>query len=112
MAPPPGLLSCLLRRVAGPNLGAVALCCRCEPASVSLLGPFLHFLYCEPQRRSQHLLLRRSLLKVLLPTAPPTPAALQDQEQGQSSSVADALLACFCRMLPYMQVALAFACYR
>lgn len=88
----------------------VSLCCRRDPAYISLLGPFLHYLYCEPQRRSQHLLLRRNLLKVLLPTPPPIRAALQDQDEEQSSSVSDALLTSLCRMVPYMKVALACCC--
>uniref|UniRef100_A0A8C9XNB1 Focadhesin n=1 Tax=Sander lucioperca TaxID=283035 RepID=A0A8C9XNB1_SANLU len=35
-----------------------------------MLAPFLCYLYCEPQRQTQHALLRHSLLRVLLPPQP------------------------------------------
>ncbi|XP_062371903.1 focadhesin [Sardina pilchardus] len=44
---------------------------------VSMLTPFLRFLYCEPQRLPEHALLRHNLIAVLLPApggpAPPAP---------------------------------------
>uniref|UniRef100_A0A7N8WSZ9 Focadhesin n=1 Tax=Mastacembelus armatus TaxID=205130 RepID=A0A7N8WSZ9_9TELE len=41
-----------------------------EPSYITMLAPFLRYLYCEPQRQPQHALLRHSLLRVLLPIHP------------------------------------------
>ncbi|XP_074555425.1 focadhesin [Halichoeres trimaculatus] len=77
---------------------------RNEPAYITMLGPFLRYLYCEPQRQSQHALLRQSLLRVLLPKHPGAGSTLQDLDQRQDSSVSDNLLLCLCELVPYMQV--------
>lgn len=80
------------------------LCCRRDPAHIDVLTPFLQYLYCQPQRQTQHALLRHSLLKVLLPSPPRTRSALQDKDQEQNCSVSDGLLIRLCQMVPYMQV--------
>uniref|UniRef100_A0A8C9XLJ1 Focadhesin n=1 Tax=Sander lucioperca TaxID=283035 RepID=A0A8C9XLJ1_SANLU len=63
-----------------------------------MLAPFLCYLYCEPQRQTQHALLRHSLLRVLLPPQPGAGTVLQ------SSTVSDSLLLCLCQLVPHMQV--------
>lgn len=78
--------------------------CRSEPAYISMLAPFLRYLYCEPQRQPQHTLLRHSLLRVLLPTHRGAGSVLQDKDRVETSLVSDSLLHCLCQMLPYMQV--------
>uniref|UniRef100_A0A674PCD4 Focadhesin n=1 Tax=Takifugu rubripes TaxID=31033 RepID=A0A674PCD4_TAKRU len=75
-----------------------------DPAYMDVLAPFLQYLYCEPQRQTQHALLRHSLLKVLLPSPPRTGSALKDKDHEQNCSVSDGLLSRLCQMVPYMQV--------
>ncbi|XP_056883084.1 focadhesin [Takifugu flavidus] len=77
---------------------------RRDPAYMDVLAPFLQYLYCEPQRQTQHALLRHSLLKVLLPSPPRTGSALKDKDHEQNCSVSDGLLSRLCQMVPYMQV--------
>uniref|UniRef100_UPI0037E81FBB focadhesin n=1 Tax=Semicossyphus pulcher TaxID=241346 RepID=UPI0037E81FBB len=77
---------------------------RNEAAYVTMLAPFLRYLYCEPQRQPQHGLLRHSLLRVLLHKHPAAGSDLQSQSQGQTSSVSDSLLLCLCQLVPHMQV--------
>ncbi|XP_034532394.1 focadhesin [Notolabrus celidotus] len=78
---------------------------RNEPAYITMMAPFLRYLYCEPQRQPQHALLRHSLLRVLLPKHPGPGSTLQDQDQGQNSSdVSENLLLCLCQLVPHMQV--------
>ena len=83
---------------------APSLCRRGEPAYVDMLGPFLHFLFCEPQRRSQHALLRRALLDALLPSPSGATALLKDEDGERRCLVSDAVLIRLCSVLPYMQV--------
>uniref|UniRef100_A0A8C9XPL8 Focadhesin n=1 Tax=Sander lucioperca TaxID=283035 RepID=A0A8C9XPL8_SANLU len=71
---------------------------RNEAVYISMLAPFLCYLYCEPQRQTQHALLRHSLLRVLLPPQPGAGTVLQ------SSTVSDSLLLCLCQLVPHMQV--------
>ncbi|XP_068443622.1 focadhesin [Clinocottus analis] len=75
---------------------------RNEPAYVTMLAPFLQYLYCEPQRQPQHTLLRHRLLRVLVPVHPGAGSVLQDQEH--TSPVCDSLLRCLCQLVPHMQV--------
>ncbi|XP_034412473.1 focadhesin [Cyclopterus lumpus] len=75
---------------------------RSEPAYVTMLAPFLRYLYCEPQRQPQHALLRHRLLRVLVPRHPGAGSILQDQEH--TSPVSDSLLRCLCELVPHMQV--------
>ncbi|XP_040887163.1 focadhesin [Toxotes jaculatrix] len=78
---------------------------RNEPAYITMLAPFLQYLYCEPQRLPQHALLRHSLLRVLLPPAHPgAGSVLQKKEQEKPSTVSDSLLHCLCQLVPHMQV--------
>ncbi|CAN9509782.1 unnamed protein product [Ophioblennius macclurei] len=70
---------------------------------ITMLVPFLRYLYCEPQRQSQHALLRHSLLRVLFPVHPGGGSACQEQEQ-KMSVVSESLLLCLCQLVPYMQV--------
>lgn len=44
----------------------ISLCASDEPLFISMLAPFLRYLYCEPQRLSENALLRHGLLRVLL----------------------------------------------
>uniref|UniRef100_A0A674MNC5 Focadhesin n=1 Tax=Takifugu rubripes TaxID=31033 RepID=A0A674MNC5_TAKRU len=71
-----------------------------DPAYMDVLAPFLQYLYCEPQRQTQHALLRHSLLKVLLPSPPRTGSALKDKDHEQNCSVSDGLLSRLCQMVP------------
>ncbi|XP_054608420.1 focadhesin isoform X3 [Dunckerocampus dactyliophorus] len=73
---------------------------RNEPAYITMLVPLLCFLYCQPQRRPEHTLLRQGLLRVLLPTDPVGPPVPQDKR----SLVFDSLLQCLCQMVPRMPV--------
>uniref|UniRef100_A0A673ASU0 Focadhesin n=1 Tax=Sphaeramia orbicularis TaxID=375764 RepID=A0A673ASU0_9TELE len=75
----------------------VCLCCRNEPAYITMLFPFLRFLYCEPQRQTQNALLRHSLLRVLLPVRSQT-----EKHQDKTSSVFDSLLRCLCQLVPHI----------
>lgn len=86
------------------------LCCRRDPAYIDVLAPFLQYLYCQPQRQTQHALLRHSLLKVLLPSPPRTRSVLQDKDQEQNCSVSDSLLIRLCQTVPYMQVTFGCIC--
>ncbi|GAA6230680.1 focadhesin [Lates japonicus] len=77
---------------------------RNEPAYITMLAPFLQYLYCEPQRQPQYALLRHSLFRVLLPTQPVAESVHQKKEQKKSSTVSDSLLHCLCQLVPHMQV--------
>lgn len=82
---------------------------RDEPAYIVMLTPFLQYLYCEPQRQSQHALLRHSLLRVLLPMHPGARSIRQkrkqeDDLQDRTSPVCSSLLHCLCQLVPHMQV--------
>ncbi|XP_028988970.1 focadhesin isoform X2 [Betta splendens] len=77
---------------------------RHEPAYITMLAPFLRYLYCEPRRQPQHALLRHSLLRALLPSRPGAGAVVRAEDRGESSAVSDGLLRCLCQMLPHMQV--------
>uniref|UniRef100_A0A3P9HUQ4 Focadhesin n=1 Tax=Oryzias latipes TaxID=8090 RepID=A0A3P9HUQ4_ORYLA len=71
-----------------------------EKASyITMLAPFLRYLYCEPQQQPQHALLRQSLLRVLLPAH----LAARDRDQEKASVVHDSLLLCLCQLVPHMQ---------
>ncbi|XP_010791126.1 focadhesin-like, partial [Notothenia coriiceps] len=74
---------------------------RNEPAYVTMLAPFLRYLYCEPQRQPQHALLRHGLLRVLMPSHPAAGSLLQNKEQDP---VFESLLHCLCQLVPHMQV--------
>ncbi|CAL9694547.1 unnamed protein product [Knipowitschia caucasica] len=69
---------------------------RNEPAYITMLLPFLRYLYCEPQRLSQHALLRHNLLRVLLPAG-----GVSGREY---EPVSDSLLQSLCQLVPHMQV--------
>ncbi|XP_038155293.1 focadhesin [Cyprinodon tularosa] len=71
---------------------------RSEASYITMLVPFLRYLYCEPQRQSQHALLRQSLLRVLLPTK------AADKEQEKAAAVYESLLLCLCQLVPHFQV--------
>ncbi|XP_047426080.1 focadhesin [Mugil cephalus] len=71
---------------------------RNKAAYITMLAPFLRYLYCEPQRQPQHALLRHSLLRVLLPMQP------KNKDQEKTSPVCDSLLLCLCQLVPHMQV--------
>ncbi|KAM9833274.1 focadhesin isoform 2-T2 [Syngnathus typhle] len=70
---------------------------RNEPAYVAMLVPFLRYLYCQPERRTEHGFLRQGLLRTLLPAG-----GLGTRDE--SSPPSDSLLRCFCRLVPHMPV--------
>uniref|UniRef100_A0A3P8SQ34 Focadhesin n=1 Tax=Amphiprion percula TaxID=161767 RepID=A0A3P8SQ34_AMPPE len=74
---------------------------RNKAAYITMLAPFLRYLYCEPQRQSQHALLRHSLLRVLLPIQPGAVSPFQNKKK--TSAVSDSLLLCLCQLVPHMQ---------
>ncbi|XP_068163845.1 focadhesin isoform X2 [Antennarius striatus] len=77
---------------------------RNEAAYITMLVPFLQYLYCQPQRPPQHALLRYSLLKVLLKARPRPASAPQTEGQDPTSGVTEAVLRCLCQLVPHMQV--------
>ncbi|CAB1345172.1 unnamed protein product, partial [Coregonus sp. 'balchen'] len=83
---------------------------RDESAYVTMLAPFLRYLYCEPQRLAEYALLRHSLLRVLLPPQPvdQNQENKKDQEKeedpGQSPVVRHSLVRCLHELVPRMQV--------
>uniref|UniRef100_A0A671UN57 Focadhesin n=1 Tax=Sparus aurata TaxID=8175 RepID=A0A671UN57_SPAAU len=77
---------------------------RNEPAYITMLVPFLRYLYCEPQRQPQHTILRHSLLGVLLPACPGAGSVLHNKDEDKTSPVHDSLLNCLCQLVPHMQV--------
>ncbi|KAM9335629.1 focadhesin [Symphorus nematophorus] len=77
---------------------------RNKPAYITMLSPFLRYLYCEPQRQPQHALLRHSLLRVLVPVRPGAGSVLQKRDQEQISPVSDSLMHSLCQLVPHMQV--------
>ncbi|XP_053199817.1 focadhesin [Scomber japonicus] len=77
---------------------------RNEPAYITMLAPFLRYLYCEPQRQPQLALLRHSLLRVLLPKHPGAGSDGQSKDQEKTLPVLDSLLHCLCQLVPHMQV--------
>lgn len=83
---------------------SVFMPCRNEASYITMLAPFLRYLYCEPQRQPQHAVLRQSLLRVLLPAQIREASAPEDELQRQTSAASDSLLLCLCELLPHMQV--------
>uniref|UniRef100_A0A8C4YVW1 Focadhesin n=1 Tax=Gadus morhua TaxID=8049 RepID=A0A8C4YVW1_GADMO len=83
-----------------------------DPACVTMLTPFLRYLYCEPQRQPAHAAFRQNLLRLLLPVPAPAheggPAhngGPAHEAPGRGSSlVHESLLGCFCQLVPHMQV--------
>ncbi|KAL4641587.1 focadhesin [Arapaima gigas] len=73
-----------------------------ELAHVTLLVPFLRYLYCEPLRLPEHAMLRQSLLKVLLPpSGPGTDSAGGD---NRSPTMTRCLVHSLLELVPHMQV--------
>ncbi|XP_072543953.1 focadhesin [Salminus brasiliensis] len=67
-----------------------------EPLYISMLAPFLRYLYCEPQRLAENALLRHSLLRVLL-----------QPREGQGTSctrVTHEILRCLIQLFPHVLV--------
>ncbi|XP_076145672.1 focadhesin [Alosa pseudoharengus] len=75
---------------------------------VSMLTPFLRYLYCEPQRMPEHALLRHNLITALLPApggpapAPGGPVPLG--REGPSAEVTHRVVRCLLELIPHMQV--------
>ncbi|MCJ8731689.1 hypothetical protein PDJAM_G00202250 [Pangasius djambal] len=70
-----------------------------EPLFISMLAPFLRYLYCEPQRLSENALLRHGLLRVLLQR--------REVTQGHSSAcarVTHQILHCLFDLFPHILV--------
>uniref|UniRef100_A0A3P9C086 Focadhesin n=1 Tax=Maylandia zebra TaxID=106582 RepID=A0A3P9C086_9CICH len=76
-----------------------------KEAYITMLAPFLRYLYCQPHRQPEHALLRQSLLRVLLPIQGGSRSAPQNEEQETLSPVSDRLLLCLCQLVPHMQPA-------
>ncbi|XP_030579046.1 focadhesin [Archocentrus centrarchus] len=77
---------------------------RNKTAYIIMLAPFLRYLYCEPHRQPQHLLLRHSLLTMILPVQRGSRSVPQNKDQEETSPVSDSLLLCLCQLVPHMQV--------
>ncbi|XP_072232012.1 focadhesin isoform X2 [Leuresthes tenuis] len=77
---------------------------RNKASYITMLVPFLRYLYCEPQRQSQHALLRQGLLRVLLSTQPGDEADPLNKDQKKTSAVSNSMLLCLCHLVPYMQL--------
>ncbi|CAI5682283.1 unnamed protein product [Oreochromis niloticus] len=77
---------------------------RDKVAYITMLAPFLRYLYCQPHRQPEHALLRQSLLRVMLPIQGGSRSAPQNKEQETLSPVSDRLLLCLCQLVPHMQV--------
>ncbi|XP_041840691.1 focadhesin isoform X2 [Melanotaenia boesemani] len=77
---------------------------RNKTSYISMLAPFLRYLYCEPQRQPQHALLRQSLLRVLQPSQPGPGPDPHTRDQEKTSAVWDSLLLCLCQLVPHMQL--------
>ncbi|XP_066536485.1 focadhesin isoform X2 [Hoplias malabaricus] len=67
-----------------------------EPLYISMLAPFLRYLYCEPQRLVENALLRQSLLRVLLQS--------RDSQVSPSSRVTRKILHCLVQLFPHILV--------
>ncbi|KAF4089364.1 hypothetical protein AMELA_G00065400 [Ameiurus melas] len=70
-----------------------------EPLFISMLAPFLRYLYCEPQRLSENALLRHGLLRVLLQR--------REVTQGHGSAcarVTHQILHCLFNLFPHILV--------
>uniref|UniRef100_A0A669F6F1 Focadhesin n=1 Tax=Oreochromis niloticus TaxID=8128 RepID=A0A669F6F1_ORENI len=76
-----------------------------KAAYITILAPFLRYLYCQPHRQPEHALLRQSLLRVMLPIQGGSRSAPQNKEQETPSPVSDRLLLCLCQLVPHMQPA-------
>ncbi|CAL8326996.1 unnamed protein product [Lota lota] len=74
-----------------------------EPAYITMLTPFLRYLYCEPQRQAAHAAFRQNLLRLLLPVHAHEGGPAHE-DPGRSSLVRESLLGCFCQLVPHMQV--------
>ncbi|XP_037537542.1 focadhesin [Nematolebias whitei] len=70
---------------------------RNKTSYITMLAPFLRYLYCEPQRQPQHALLRQSLLRVLV---------LSKSGAGlpSASAVSGNLLLSLCQLVPHLQL--------
>uniref|UniRef100_A0A669ESE4 Focadhesin n=1 Tax=Oreochromis niloticus TaxID=8128 RepID=A0A669ESE4_ORENI len=64
---------------------------RDKAAYITILAPFLRYLYCQPHRQPEHALLRQSLLRVMLPIQGGSRSAPQNKEQETPSPVSDRL---------------------
>uniref|UniRef100_A0A673VY63 Focadhesin n=1 Tax=Salmo trutta TaxID=8032 RepID=A0A673VY63_SALTR len=81
-------------------------------AYVTMLAPFLRYLYCEPQRLPEYALLRHSLFRVLLPPQPGyhNQEKKKDQENeedpGQSPVVCHSLVRCLYELVDSVEAVL------
>lgn len=77
---------------------------RNETTYIIMLAPFLRYLYCEPHRQPQHVLLRHNLLTMILPIQRGSRSVHQTKDQEKISPVSESLLLCLCQLVPHMQV--------
>lgn len=78
-----------------------SLCASDEPLFISMLAPFLRYLYCEPQRLPENALLRHGLLRVLLQH--------REVTQGHASAcarVTHQILHCLFNLFPHILVSI------
>nr|XP_033775395.1 focadhesin isoform X2 [Geotrypetes seraphini] len=68
-----------------------------QSSSVSIMAPFLRYLYCEPAQTRQHAELRISLLKVFLKMHSPN-------DSERPSELEQCILQLFCSLTPYLQL--------
>ncbi|KAK1796967.1 hypothetical protein P4O66_008362 [Electrophorus voltai] len=71
-----------------------------ESLYISMLAPFLRYLYCEPQRLPENALLRYGLLHVLLHPRDPAPLG----NTLRHTPVAHEILCCLIHLFPHMTV--------
>uniref|UniRef100_A0A4W4GES2 DUF3730 domain-containing protein n=1 Tax=Electrophorus electricus TaxID=8005 RepID=A0A4W4GES2_ELEEL len=71
-----------------------------ESLYISMLAPFLRYLYCEPQRLPENALLRYGLLHVLLHPRDPAPLG----NTLRHTPVAHEILCCLVHLFPHMTV--------
>ncbi|XP_077445781.1 focadhesin isoform X2 [Stigmatopora argus] len=69
---------------------------RNEPGYIAMLVPFLCYLYCDPERQTEHGLLRQGLLRTLLPA--------DRRRPDGNSSASESLIRCLCQLVPRMPV--------
>ncbi|XP_074137958.1 focadhesin isoform X2 [Sminthopsis crassicaudata] len=70
---------------------------RSEISCISVMAPFLRYLYCEPSQLQEYSKLRMGLLKVLL-------QPLDSCDKDKPSLLEKHILQMFCELVPYLQV--------
>ncbi|KAM9424589.1 focadhesin isoform 2-T2 [Pholidichthys leucotaenia] len=77
---------------------------RNKPSYITMLAPFVRYVYCNPLRSPQHAVFRSQLPAVLLCRPSVDPSVLQNPDQERISAVSDTMLEYFYQLVPFMQV--------